>query len=330
VLPVAPGGGNPPDVSGQPGAEGLPVLQVSVGNPTTVDAGLNGLVIEPSGAGNDLTGIYSVQVYVDSDGDGEVDAGEVLLGSAAFSGDNMAATILFDYTLPPGPGVDLLVVYNFNPDAPDGTYQAGLIGILGEIGGGGTLAFSGLPLTGAIVTIAHPTKTHTSTPTVTDSPSFTPTFTLSVSPTQTHTPSETPTDTPSETATDTETSTPTPTDSMTPTHTLSVSPTISSTPNFELPTSHLDIPLIYPNPSKGAEQVKIVIPGLAGASDIKVKVLTVGFRKVREQTFPAVPPGGTVTLPLRDGRNTAFGNGLYYVLIETPQGRFVEKLIVLR
>jgi hypothetical protein len=135
----------------------------------------------------------------------------------------------------------------------------------------------------------------------------------------TDTPSWTPTDTPSWTSSPTNTATPTP--SSTPSATHSPEPVEGLTSNS---------PLIYPNPSQGIEQVQIAIPGLSGVSDIKVKVLTVGFRKVREETFTSVPKDGTITLRLRDNWNTALGNGLYYVLIETPKDRFMEKLIVLR
>jgi hypothetical protein len=187
------------------------------------------------------------------------------------------------------------------------------------------------------------TITPTSTPTATDTPSS--------AATETETPPETPTDTPSQTMTNTETPTATstetwtetvtdtPTESMIPTDTptiaLSASPTPSSTPNSSplTPTSTpfiADVPMIYPNPSNGVDQVQIAIPGLTGVSDMKVQVFTVSFRKVREETFTGVPKDGTVSLMLKDNWNTALGNGLYYVLIETPQGRYVEKMIVLK
>lgn len=92
----------------------------------------------------------------------------------------------------------------------------------------------------------------------------------------------------------------------------------------------MNVPVIYPNPVNGPNPVHVYIPGLTAVSDVKVQVFTVAFRKVRKETFSGVLPNGSVLLSLKDNWNKPLANGLYYVLIETPQKHFIEKLIVLR
>jgi hypothetical protein len=87
--------------------------------------------------------------------------------------------------------------------------------------------------------------------------------------------------------------------------------------------------VIYPNPVKGDGPVSIRLPNYAGIAKVTVTVFTTAFRRVNE--FPVTQAGGSdVALPLSDRTGEPLANGLYYVLIQTPLGKSVEKLLVLR
>jgi hypothetical protein len=76
-------------------------------------------------------------------------------------------------------------------------------------------------------------------------------------------------------------------------------------------------------------QVRIKVP-LTQTSNLTVKVYTVGFRKVEEQTFDQVPVGADLLLELRDQQGGNLANGLYYVVIQAQGNRWVTKLLVVR
>jgi hypothetical protein len=62
-----------------------------------------------------------------------------------------------------------------------------------------------------------------------------------------------------------------------------------------------------------------------------VQIFTVAFRKVKEQVFPDRPAGtSTLSISLVDNWGYPLANGLYYVVVQTNQNRWVEKLLVLR
>ncbi len=63
---------------------------------------------------------------------------------------------------------------------------------------------------------------------------------------------------------------------------------------------------------------------------VRVEIFTLAFRKVNEIDLTQVPAGTTsVSIPLTDKGGIPLANGLYYVVVQTPQGRFVAKLLVL-
>ena len=193
ILAVVLGSNKPTDSTQQPGATNIAVLQIQVTNSSAVPATLTNLVLTASGSGNDNTGITSVLVYVDANGNGVLDTGDTLLGSpVSYSADNGTITYALNTTVPAGTSVDYLVMDNFTSTASDGTYQASIkAGAISGTSANGNIQFTGLPVSGAVVTIAHliPTPTATPTPTFTATPvpSLTPTATFTV--TATHRPS---------------------------------------------------------------------------------------------------------------------------------------------
>ena len=86
--------------------------------------------------------------------------------------------------------------------------------------------------------------------------------------------------------------------------------------------------MIYPNPSDG--RPVNVLPSMTKVSDVKVQIFTLAFRKVNERTFPQVPPGVSVSIDLKDKNGIPLASGLYYVVVETSQGKSIAKLIIVR
>jgi hypothetical protein len=301
-------------------------MQVSVNNPSAYAATLTGLTLTAAGGGNDQTGIDSVRVYLDEDNDGVADAGETILGSTTYNGNNGTTSIVLDLEIPAASGLNLLVLYDFDPAAPDGSYQALMnAGSLSGTSESGSIQVTGLPVAGAIITILHATFTPTSTATAipsatpsaspTRTSSRTPTSTLSASPTWSWTPEPTDTPTPSETPTATFTENPALTETAVPT------PSQTSAGGTSI--------VIYPNPSDGTP-VHVYVPGWNGTSEVKVRIFTVAFRLVQQLVSSQSPMGKDIQIELKDNWGHPLASGLYYVVIETDLGRHVDKLIILR
>jgi hypothetical protein len=323
---------SPANSTQQPGALDVAVLHVQVTNSSAIPVTLTGLVLTASGSGNDLTGITGVRVYLDNNADGIVDAGDSPLGAGVYSGDNGTATIILDNILNASSSETLLVVYDLSTTAGSGTYQGNLnAGGFSGTSAYGALQFTGLPKSGAVVTILSATPTPTWTPTVVPSatPTATATHTLTPMPTVTRTHTPIPTFTSTTTATWTASFTDSPTPSVT--ETFSTTPTVSQTPSFTWTpnSSHLTPISLYPNPSDGGS-VQIHIPGRTTVSDIKVQIFTVAFRLVQQQVFPQVPIGTDIQIDLKDKWGHPLASGLYYVLVSIDGKRLIAKLLIER
>jgi hypothetical protein len=302
-------------------------MQIVVSNQSTASATLTGLVLTASGSGNDLTGITGVQVLLDNNGDGAVDGEDSLLGSAAYSGDNGTAFLMINLAVPGSSSVTLLAAYDFDPAAPEGSYQAGLnAGNISGTSAFGPLSFTGLPVTGAVIMIAHSTATPTCTSTAVPSatPSRTATRTATPLPTETRTP--TPTKTTTDTSTPTATATPSFTDTPSPTSTPLPTWTDTFTP---LPQQQGIV--VYPNPVKdsGSTTIRISLP--VPAAEVNIQIFTSAFRKVNEIRLAQVPAGVTDTsLNLADKWGKVLANGLYYVVMSIDGQRTIGKLLIMR
>jgi hypothetical protein len=103
--------------------------------------------------------------------------------------------------------------------------------------------------------------------------------------------------------------------------------TISPTPTTN-PTGPI---LVFPNPVNNPGGVQIQLTLGQAAYNMNVSVFTTAFRKVNEVDYGA-QPAGKLTLPMvtQDKSGAPLANGLYYLVVKTPGGRWVGKLIVLR
>ena len=318
TVQISAGTSMPSNSTQLPGTSNVPVLQFQLNNPGISNVTLTSLTLSAMGSGNDGTGISSVSLYVDTNGNGIVDGSDTLLGTATYSGNNGTAVFNFTNSVPSNGSKTYLVVDNFTGTA-NGTFQTQVTNVtdLSGTNGTGPVNFNGAPLTGAVLTLSAATATVTNTLTPTNSPtsSFTPSVTKSFTPTKTNTP----------TFTNTASSTPTATVTATSSATRTFTPvfTATSTPKGK-PT-----PIVYPNPAPGGT-VNILPPATNGPSDVTVKIYTVAFRKVVERTYENIPSGTAVPLELADRWGTPLASGLYYVVVDTNTGRSTGKLIILR
>lgn len=86
--------------------------------------------------------------------------------------------------------------------------------------------------------------------------------------------------------------------------------------------------VIYPNPARGS-QTNLFLPGGTWPANLKIQIYSLGFRKVREVELRQVQPETPVTLDLFDKNGVSLANGFYYVMVTSPQGKFMLKLIIL-
>ena len=316
----------------------MEVLQINVDNSSSMSVTLGNLTLSATGSGNDQADISVVQVYIDNDNDGQLDlVGDTLLGSGTYSGNNGTVVIPLNMELPAFTNMNLLVVDDFTASA-SGTYQGNLnAGNISGSSSSGVVQFTGLPVTGAIITIlpATATATYSFTPIPSATASSTPTRTWTFVFTATRTATPVPTNTSIPTASATRTPSPTETPSFTPTITAmpSATPTFTYTPSFTLTATEQpgnDKPVLYPNPADGTKPVSLHVPGRAGTSDVTVQIFTVAFRLVQQQVFPLVPAGTDVQVDLKDKTGKPLASGLYYVVVTIEGKRSVGKLLLFR
>ncbi|MGH7740065.1 MAG: hypothetical protein ACREL1_07965 [bacterium] len=143
------------------------------------------------------------------------------------------------------------------------------------------------------------------------------------------TPTSAPTDTPTVTCTAAPspipTGSPTPSPSPTVTPTLTPTETVTATPSPEASQK----PYLYPNPVRTNDSVHLY-PGLSSPEQVEVKLFTTAFRKVRDIRDQRVVPGQEIIFDPVDDWGSPLANGLYYVVVYTPQRRIILKLLVLR
>jgi rhamnogalacturonan endolyase len=183
-----------------------------------------------------------------------------------------------------------------------------------------------------------PTQTNTSTSPFTPTSTFTATSSLTSTRTWTATSTFTNTATPAWTSSPTSTATtpPTLTPTITWSETFTPSPTTTYTPRYTATPSPTFTPsgsgvVLYPNPVKGPGPVTLQITLAAPASSVKIEIFTTAFRKVNEIDLSNVSAGVTIVPVSLSGKGgETLANGLYYVVVVTPKGRFVTKLLVLK
>jgi hypothetical protein len=90
------------------------------------------------------------------------------------------------------------------------------------------------------------------------------------------------------------------------------------------------VPVLYPNPATGPGPVSIQLPTYPGVAKVALQVFTTAFRMVNTLSYDNQAGGSNVALPLTDRNNRPLANGLYYVVVQSPAGRSILKLLILR
>lgn len=89
--------------------------------------------------------------------------------------------------------------------------------------------------------------------------------------------------------------------------------------------------VVFPNPATGPGPVTVQITLSSPADRVDLLVFTTAFRRVNEIALANLPEGVTdAALPLTDSWGKPLADGLYYVVVGTPQGRLITRLLVLR
>lgn len=116
----------------------------------------NSLTLQAYGTGNDAADISSVDIYLDQNNNGKVDAGDVLAGSGVYPADNGSVTISIGppaVIIPAGQQISVLVAYVMNPATivpPLRDYRFAVTGAAGTgVMSGAPVTGQGLPLTSA-------------------------------------------------------------------------------------------------------------------------------------------------------------------------------------
>ena|GEM_PF-1766974 len=117
---------------------------------------------------------------------------------------------------------------------------------------------------------------------------------------------------------------------MTPTSIPTATPMVSETP-----TAGCDSPLgkiaLYPNPSRGLEEIRIRLEFCDAPGDVHLKIFTVSRRLVLDLNLGNIPVGTVdFPMPLKDSHGKSLANGLYYAVLTSRTGQIWTKLVVLR
>ena len=153
TVSVITGPSAPSNSTQLPGAANVGVVQVRLNNPSGSPVTVTNLTLQNSGSPS--TGITGITLLNNG----------TSLGTTTFSG-TTAAFNGMNIVIPPGGSVTLLVNGNFSSTASNGaTYQLQITGLAGT--NGHPVNFTGMPYSGATVTIAKATLTPTPSSTIT-------------------------------------------------------------------------------------------------------------------------------------------------------------------
>jgi hypothetical protein len=134
TLSVQIGANNPAGGAAYAGTDNVSVLQIELLAGTIEDVTLDSLTITATGNANDAADFTGVDLYIDTDGDATVDAGETLLGSGSYSVDD--GTIVFSslgLNIPSGGSRNVLVAYDIEATALNGALFGAYVATTGDV-----------------------------------------------------------------------------------------------------------------------------------------------------------------------------------------------------
>jgi hypothetical protein len=79
------------------------------------------------------------------------------------------------------------------------------------------------------------------------------------------------------------------------------------------------------------DTTNLMIRLASSASEVSIRLFTTAYRKVSETVLKDVPAGvHRVEISLRDPKGGMLANGCYHLVVVTPRGRAIGKLLILR
>jgi hypothetical protein len=113
---------------------------------------------------------------------------------------------------------------------------------------------------------------------------------------------------------------------LTATPTATPSPTATAV--ISVPVTE---PIPYPNPAKTNGPISVSVSFGQATGPVHLEIFTTAFRKVQDINEGLVNAGSyTFSLNLADKDSIPLANGLYYLVVSTPNGRAIGKILVLR
>jgi len=133
------------------------MLQISL-TPNGEDIALENITLQSKDSGDDIQ-INAVEVYIDENNNGRVDADEGIIGDVqpAYNADNGKTTIILDYILTEGVTENIIVTYTMQKTTPEGSYAFDVVSIYG-IGeeSNKVIKFLGTPIDSGVKTVIAP------------------------------------------------------------------------------------------------------------------------------------------------------------------------------
>lgn len=154
---------NPPDGTVAPGMTDIVMLHLQLAASQQDDVDVLSVTLTADGTGNDAQAVTGVRLYQDVDGDGQVTAADVLLGSSTYSADDGTLTVTFSPPLRIAKGQSclLLVLYDLTGNLPlinqGDTFRCGVAkdtDVVAQAAGGGNVVVSGAPVYGGTMTVS--------------------------------------------------------------------------------------------------------------------------------------------------------------------------------
>ncbi|HET9869426.1 MAG TPA: hypothetical protein VFR02_02865, partial [bacterium] len=113
-----------------------------------------------------------------------------------------------------------------------------------------------------------------------------------------------------------------------PTATPTATVTPTSTPLILEPVTD---PLPYPNPSTNTDPISVQVSFGQPTGPVHLEIFTTAFRKIQDINEGSVEARPyTWKIYVTDKNSIPLANGLYYLVVSSPNGRGIGKLLVLR
>lgn len=89
--------------------------------------------------------------------------------------------------------------------------------------------------------------------------------------------------------------------------------------------------VLYPNPARGLDPVKLTMDLKYQSNSVSIKLFTVAFRKINAWDYSKLAMGVyTFSIGQKDQWGTPLANGIYYLVVDWNGRRDINKLLIIR